>query len=142
MYKVILHISLISYREEIKMGNIKKIVSVMMVMMCVFVFVACGKTETLDGKWVLVKKETSDGKTYKVKGDDASEIYEINGDTAKFYYTGAAMGDKTIDLQVEQTGDGQYRFKMTDTLDFSTGVIDGKYLKCTIGDMTFIYKKE
>lgn len=39
MYKVILHISLISYREEIKMGNIKKIVSVMMVMMCVFVFV-------------------------------------------------------------------------------------------------------
>ena len=52
------------------------------------------------------------------------------------------MGDKTINLQVEQTGDNQYNFKMTDTLSFSTGTIDGKYLKCTIGDTTFIYEKD
>lgn len=114
------------------MGNIKKMISVILVVVCVFAFTACGKTETLDGKWVLVKSETSDGKTYKVKGEDTKEIYEISGDTATFYYSGKAMGDKTINLQVEQTGDNQYNFKMTDTLSFSTGMIDGKYLKRTI----------
>lgn len=31
---------------------------------------------------------------------------------------------------------------MTDTLSFSTGTIDGKYLKCTIGDTIFIYEKD
>ena len=102
------------------MGNIKKMISVILVVVCVFAFTACGKTETLDGKWVLVKSETSDGKTYKVKGEDT----------------------KTINLQVEQTGDNQYNFKMTDTLSFSTGTIDGKYLKCTIGDTIFIYEKD
>lgn len=45
-------------------------ISVILVVVCVFAFTACGKTETLDGKWVLVKSETSDGKTYKVKGED------------------------------------------------------------------------
>ena len=82
------------------MGNIKKMISVILVVVCVFAFTACGKTETLDGKWVLVKSETSDGKTYKVKGEDTKEIYEISGDTATFYYSGKAMGDKTINLQV------------------------------------------
>lgn len=125
-----------------KLGNIKKMISVILVVVCVFAFTACGKTETLDGKWVLVKSETSDGKTYKVKGEDTKEIYEISGDTATFYYSGKAMGDKTINLQVEQTGDNQYNFKMTDTFSFSTGTIDGKYLKCTIGDTIFIYEKD
>ena len=40
------------------MGNIKKMISVILVVVCVFAFTACGKTETLDGKWVLVKSET------------------------------------------------------------------------------------
>ena len=47
------------------MGNIKKMISVILVVVCVFAFTACGKTETLDGKWVLVKSETSDGKDRK-----------------------------------------------------------------------------
>ena len=45
-----------------KLGNIKKMISVILVVVCVFAFTACGKTETLDGKWVLVKSETSDGR--------------------------------------------------------------------------------
>ena len=65
------------------MGNIKKMISVILVVVCVFAFTACGKTETLDGKWVLVKSETPDGKTYKVKSEDTKEIYEISGDTVQ-----------------------------------------------------------
>ena len=33
-----------------KLGNIKKMISVILVVVCVFAFTACGKTETLDGK--------------------------------------------------------------------------------------------
>ena len=39
-----------------KLGNIKKMISVILVVVCVFAFTACGKTETLDGKMGACKK--------------------------------------------------------------------------------------
>ena len=124
----------------------KKILLSLAVIMSLTFTVACGKAETIDGKWVLTQEIMSDGTVYE--GDDIGtyESYEINDSTAKFTSVTDVFGEKTFDLQVEQINDSEYNFKLTDTLVFTTGKLEGKYLMCTIGEgsdaVTFVYEKE
>lgn len=124
----------------------KKILLSLSIIMSLTFLVACGKVETIDGKWVLTQEVMADGTVYK--GDDIGtyESYEINDSTAKFTSVTDVFGEKTFDLQVEKVNDSEYNFKLTDTLVFTTGKLESKYLMCTIGEgsdaVTFIYERE
>ena len=124
----------------------KVLLSVAVIMSFIFL-TACGKkAETIDGKWVLTQEIMADGTVYK--GDDIStyESYEISDSTATFKSVTDVFGEKTFDLQVEKINDNEYNFKIADTLVFTTGKLEGKYLMCTIGEggdaVTFVYEKE
>ncbi|MCR5283625.1 MAG: hypothetical protein K6E18_09665 [Lachnospiraceae bacterium] len=99
---------------------------------CMAVFlVSCGRKETIDGKWVMVRQEFSDGT--KLKGDKlgAYECYEIANGQASYTCRADAIGEKSFDMTVEEMPQGEYQFKISDRLVFSTGRIEGKYLVFT-----------
>lgn len=126
--------------------SMKKILLSLVIIMGVALLSACGKEETLDGKWVLTREELADGRVLKGKDIKIYESYEINGDTAKFMSIVDGLGETNIDLTVEQIGDNEYQFMIKNRLPFTTGKLEGKYLKCTVGEGSdatiFIYEKE
>ena len=109
------------------------------ILMCV----SCGNEETIDGKWVLAKKEFTDGTV--IEGDDLStyESYEIDGENGVFTSVTDVLGTKSFDVTVDEIGENEYQFKISDKLDFSTGILDGKQLVFHYDDGTvFYYDKE
>ena len=115
-------------------GRMKKIKAAALVLCFSLLFICCGKKETIDGKWVMVKQEFSDGT--KLKGDSlgAYECYEISGSQASYTCRTDAFGEKSFDMTVEEISQGEYQFKISDRLVFSTGKIQGKYLVFAFGE--------
>lgn len=124
----------------------KKKLLLITTMLCLCLLAACGKAETIDGKWELTKKKLADGTV--LKGDDVEsyECYEINGSTASYTCIAEPIGETSFDLQVEQISDNEYSFKITDTLVFVTGKLKGKTLSYTFGEdedaVEFIFEKK
>ena len=109
------------------------------------ILVACGKTETIDGKWVLVKQTFPDGEVCEGDSLMASESYEIEGDKGVFTSVSDILNGKpvTFDVMVNEIGKNKYEFKITDSLVLSTGSIDGKRLVFTYDDGSkFYFEKE
>ena len=109
------------------------------------IFAACGKTETIDGKWVLVKQTFPDGEVCEGGSLMASESYEIEGDKGVFTSVSDILNGKpiTFDVMVNEIGKNKYEFKITDSLAFSTGSIEGKLLVFTYDDGSkFYFEKE
>ena len=109
------------------------------------IFAACGKTETIDGKWVLVKQTFPDGEVCEGGSLMASESYEIEGDKGVFTSVSDILNGKpiTFDVMVNEIGKNKYEFKITDSLVLSTGSIDGKRLVFTYDDGSkFYFEKE
>lgn len=100
------------------------------------ILAACGKTETIDGKWVLVKQTFPDGEVCEGDSLMASESYEIEGDKGVFTSVSDILNGKpvTFDVMVNEIGKNKYEFKITDSLVLSTGSIDGKRLVFTYDD--------
>lgn len=107
---------------------------------------ACGKAETIDGKWELTKQRLADGTVMKADDVEVYECYEINGDTAAYTCIAESIGEKNFELQVEQISDNEYCFKITDTLVFATGKLEGKTLSYTLGEgedaVEFVFEKK
>lgn len=124
----------------------KKILLLLSILMSAIFLTACGKEETLDGKWVLTRQELADGTVLKGKDVKIYESYEINGDTATFTSIVDGLGETNLDLTVEQIGDNEYQFVIRNRLNFTTGKLEGKYLKCTVGGGSnasiYIYEKK
>ena len=109
------------------------------------ILAACGKTETIDGKWVLVKQTFPDGEVCEGDSLMASESYEIEGDKGVFTSVSDILNGKpvTFDVMVNEIGKNKYEFKITDSLVLSTGSIDGKRLVFTYDDGSkFYFEKE
>lgn len=123
----------------------KKLLS-MILMTALCLLAACGTTETIDGTWELKQQRFADGTV--LKGDDvgAYECYEISGDKASYTCKGEGIGERNMEFQVEPLGENEYNIKMTDTLVFVTGKLDGKTFSYTIGEgedaVEFIFEKK
>ena len=116
-----------------------KIISVLLLM--TLILTACGKTETIDGKWVLVKQTFPDGEVCEGDSLIASESYEIEGDKGVFTSVSDILNGKpiTFEVMVNETEENEYEFKLTDSLVFSTGSIEGKQLVFTYDDGSKFY---
>ena len=70
------------------------------------ILAACGKTETIDGKWVLVKQTFPDGEVCEGDSLMASESYEIEGDKGVFTSVSDILNGKpiTFDVMVNEIG--------------------------------------
>ena len=109
----------------------------------ILIFVSCGKQETIDGKWVLTKQEYDGGTV--IKGDDLStyESYEIDGAKGTFTSVTDSLGTKSFDVAVEEIGENEYQFKISDRLVFSTGTLEGKQIVFRYDSGTvFYFEKE
>ena len=117
------------------------IVEVWLVLLMMFSLSACGKTETIDGKWVLVKQTFPDGEVCEGESLMADESYVIEGDTGVFTSVSELLNGKPIsfDVMVDEIGENKYEFKITDSLVFSTGTIEGKRLVFTYDDGSVFY---
>lgn len=124
----------------------KKLILILAIIMSATFLSACGKEETLDGKWVLTREELADGTVLKGKDIQIYESYEIHGDTAKFTSIVDGLGETNIDFRVEQIDDNEYNFIYLGDRVFTTGKLEGKYLKCTVGKGSdasiFFYEKK
>lgn len=124
----------------------KKYTFLLFTMFCFVILVSCGKEETIDGKWILSQQRYADGTV--VKGDDLSvyECYDVSGDTASYTCIAEPLGEKKFDLQVEQISDHEYNFKITDTLVFTTGKLEGDKMTYTLGEgeeaVVFVFEKK
>ena len=130
-------------RRNTRKRMMKKYVFVIFSIISILLLVSCGKEETIDGKWVLVKEEFDDGTV--IKGNDLSiyESYEINGANGVFTSITDQIGTKSFDVIVEEVGENEYQFKISDRLVFSTGTLEGKQLVFELSDGTlFYYEKE
>ena len=121
------------------------IMKVWLFLLMIFIFSACGKPETIDGKWILVKQTFPDGEVCEGDGLMASESYEILGNKGVFSSVSDILNGKpiTFDVIVNEIGENKYEFKITDSLVFSTGSIEGKHLVFTYDDGSqFFFEKE
>lgn len=122
---------------------INRAISILLLM--TLILAACGKTETIDGKWVLVKQTFPDGEVCEGDSLMASESYEIEGDKGVFTSVSDILNGKpiTFEVMVNEIGKNKYEFKITDSLVLSTGSIDGKRLVFTYDDGSkFYFEKE
>ena len=120
-----------------------KIIGILLI--TTIVLTACGKTETIDGKWILVKQTFPDGEVCEGASLMASESYEIQSDKGVFSSVSDILNGKpiTFDVIVNEIGENKYEFKITDSLVFSTGHIEGKQLVFTYDDGSqFFFEKE
>ena len=120
-----------------------RVISILLLM--TLILSACGKTETIDGKWVLVKQTFPDGEVCEGDSLMVSESYEIEGDKGVFTSVSDILNGKpvTFDVMVNEIGKNKYEFKITDSLAFSTGSIEGKLLVFTYDDGSkFYFEKE
>ena len=118
---------------------------VVILLLMTIALTACGKTETIDGKWVLVKQTFPDGEVCEGESLVTEESYVIDGDTGVFTSVSDFLNGKpiTFDVMVNEIGENEYEFKMTDTFVFSTGTIEGKQLVFTYDDGSkFYFEKE
>ncbi len=128
-----------------KSANEFKIRTIGMLLFVILTLTACGGTETIDGRWVLVKQTFPDGEVCEGDSLVASESYEIEGDKGVFTSVSDILNGKpiTFEVMVNEIEKNEYEFKMTDSLVFSTGSIDGKQLVFTYDDGSkFYFEKE
>ncbi len=122
----------------------KRIVLLVLVFACILA--ACGKQEGLDGTWVLTKKSFADGTV--LKGDDVGsyESYVVNGAVASYTCNSTVLGKKNFNLQVEQTGEDEYEFRISETIIFAKARLDGDTLSYVLGEgdqaVTFIFERQ
>lgn len=122
----------------------KRIISLTIICLLTSLFIACGKNETIEGKWTVVKETFEDGT--EICGDDikVSETYDISEGIAKYTCCLSESGadkDVTLTLVVSDKGNNIYNFMFSENFTFVTAEIQGKYLVYTVGDETFYFEK-
>ncbi len=121
--------------------------------LCMMIFGACGKKESIYGTWVLVRVEYSDGTVLKGDTLDTYECYEIREDGVQYTCSSESLkalngeGKLSFPLTMTEVGDKTYRFDISERLTFVTGTIVGKTLQISYSDDngkkdTYIYEKE
>ena len=122
-------------------------------LLCMMVFGACGKEETIYGTWILVRQELADGTVIKGDALDVYECYEIREDGVQYTCITESMkaikedGKISFPLTMTEVGDKTYRFDATEQLTLATGTIVGKTLQISFEDEdgkkdTLIFEKE
>ena len=83
-----------------KSANEFKIRTICMLLFVILTLTACGGTETIDGKWVLVKQTFPDGEVREGDSLVTSESYEIEGDKGVFTSVSDILNGKPITFEV------------------------------------------
>lgn len=127
-----------------KQKFMKRIASCMIIMILSCFLTACGKTETIEGNWKVVKEIYEDGTENTGEDILTPETYEIADGIAEYTcYMTENGGEKDIKLTLTVTdkGNNTYNFMVSKNFTFVTARIEGKYLVYTVGDETFYFEK-
>lgn len=134
-------------------NTISRKITILLVLMCVIsstlLFASCGKAETINGTWVLVKQVESDGTVKEGNDIAAKEKYIIADGVANYSCEGgdSGMPDVGFQLTVVEKGNNMYDFVISDTLTFVSAEIKGKNLIYSIASdngesTTFYFEKQ
>ena len=124
-----------------KYANVFKFRTICILLFGILILSACGGTETIDGKWILVKQTFPDGEVCEGDTLMVSESYEIEGDKGVFTSVSDILNGKpiTFEVMVNEIEEDKYEFKINDSFVFSTGSIEGKQLVFTYVDGSIFY---
>ena len=126
----------------------KRILFLFTIICLLLLTVACGhaeeddEPETLEGKWVIHERIDKSGKKYKGK-KLAYESFDIQGNTALYFCNEEIFGKKPLlNLEVVETGELEYDFKLNERMVFVHAKIEGKYLIYDIDGSVYKFKKK
>jgi len=114
----------------------RKVLAVIGLFMCVFIFAGCGE-KGIQGKWELYEEIESDGnkldkKELEEKG--INERYEIVED--KVHYTCSMdlmKKDIEFDMDLVDKGDNRYEFILMKKITFASVEVRGNYMTYYVG---------